>query len=124
MRAVVAVRGHVEAGVAAAAVGGRAGDAVAGPDEDPMQPHVELARVLEATDVPPRGHECVPGRVPGEVRVEQDQARRPVESLEGALDQDREGVMVARPCPRHEIRFDAPHQARTLPGRRLGRSPR
>jgi hypothetical protein len=82
------------------------GDAVAGPDEQSMQPGVEPVRVAQAPDVLPRSDERVLDDVLGQRTVAQDQPGRLVQAVRPADRQRRKRVKVALLRPLDKLSLD------------------
>jgi hypothetical protein len=90
-----------------------AGLPVARPDEEAMQPGIELVRVSEAADVAPRLHERVLDGVVGTIRVPEDQPGGRIEAEADAGGERREGLSIASLGPGHELRLHLSHSSRS-----------
>lgn len=77
--------------------------AVAGTDHETMEPAIEAVRIADRADMEPGRDQGLLHRVGGKVVAAEDEAGRPVESVERLVGERREGVMVAIPRPENEI---------------------
>jgi hypothetical protein len=78
--------------------------AVAGPDEEPVEPGVERRRVSQLGQVPPRSQERLLDGVLGEVRPAEDALRDGVQPVDRGSRELVEGVPVAALRTNHEFR--------------------
>ncbi len=79
------------------------GLAIAGVDEQPIEPGVEAVGVPDGADVQPGGHERLLDGIGRQVVAAQDQPRGPMQPIEGTRGKRGEGVMVAVPGPKDEV---------------------
>ncbi len=79
------------------------GGPIAGPDQQPVEPGLELVRVAQAADIEPRAEERVLDRIGGPLVVAQDQAGGREQPLREAGSQRGEGVDVASLRADHQV---------------------
>src|SRR6476659_5947168 len=89
-------------------------------DDELTQPGVEPVRVAQRWQVAPGADEAVLDRVARKLRVAEDQAGGCVESRDGRAGKLGEGVMIALPCPFHEVALV--HDRPTFRARPFGRA--
>ena len=77
--------------------------AVAGTDDEAMEPAIEALRIAHRPDVEPGRDQRLLDRVSGGIVASQDQAGRPMQTVERLGGQGREGVLVAGRGPEDEI---------------------
>jgi hypothetical protein len=77
--------------------------AIAGVDEQPMEPGGEAVRVPNGADVQPGGEERLLDGIGRQVVASQDQPRGSVEPIERSHGERRESVMVAIPRAKDEV---------------------
>jgi len=75
----------------------------AGVEEEPMQPGVEAIGIAQRGQVPPASDERLLDGVLRAVGILQDESSRGVEPTDRGACQQRKGVMIASPCPLHEV---------------------
>ncbi len=91
--------------------------AVAGAHDEAVEPGVEAGRVAHGADVQPGRDDRVLGRIRCPIVVTQDQARGPLETIEGGVSEDAERFTIAVPGAKDEIFLHRSPDSQRLRGR-------